>query len=416
MFMGMEEVRRGKEVTDNIGIRGLYRAYVTEAQPKTGARIRAIRNEDENARRISPLKNWDLRTPCRFFISKRHRRAPVLSRSRWTVLSEPATTVARIRKVTTSNSRSFGWSARAEGMKAIVVYNEKAGSVGTRTDGLSSESLREAFAVAGINAEIHGATGTGIDAALREAVAQRPVAVYAGGGDGTVSAAAGFLVDTDIVLGVLPLGTLNHFARDLGVPLAWRDAITVLASAPIRAVDVAEMNGRIFINNCSLGSYAEAVRRRDALRQEKGRGKWRAMIVVSWTVFRELRRLRLQIDTPEGSFALRAPFVLVANNRYTGSVLASSLRPQLDGGRLWLYTTRAHRHAALLRLMWQVLIRRIDAADELEVRSLTETTITVAGGPAPVAADGELLNMKPPLHFKIRPAALRVFAPAHPAA
>ncbi len=296
-------------------------------------------------------------------------------------------------------------------MNAIVVYNEKAGSTGKNPDAPSPESLRAVFVAAGIDAEIRSASGNGLNAALRDAVAQRPSALFVGGGDGTISAAAGVLVDTGITLGIIPLGTLNHFARDIGVPPAWRDAVKALSLAPIRAVDVAEVNGRIFINNCSLGSYAEAVRRRDLLRREKGQGKWRAMMLASWTVFRELRRLRLHIATPDTSFSLRTPFVLVANNRYTGRVLAASLRPRLDEGRLWLYTTRARRHAAMVRLVWQSITRRVDAADALEFHSLTEATITITRTMVPIAADGEVLNLKPPFHFKIRPAALRVLAP-----
>jgi diacylglycerol kinase family enzyme len=212
-------------------------------------------------------------------------------------------------------------------------------------------------------------------------------------------------------LGVLPFGTLNHFARDIGVPLSWREAVSALASAPVKPVDVAEVNGRIFINNCSLGSYADAVRRRDALRRERGHGKWRAMILASWTVFRQLRRLRLQIEMPDVSLNLRTPFVLVSNNRYTGRVLSSSLRPQLDEGQLWIHTTRAHRHGALVRLMWQSIIRRIDEADELEVHAATSAMVKSISGAFPVAADGEVIDVLPPLHFRIRPGALLVLAP-----
>ena len=296
-------------------------------------------------------------------------------------------------------------------MNAIVVYNDKAGVGENGSDSPTPETLREAFAAAGVLAEIHAAHGNDLVAALRQAVEQRPDAVYAGGGDGTIATAATYLVDTGIPLGVIPLGTLNHFARDIGVPIPWREAVPALAAAPIRAVDVAEVNGRIFINNCSLGSYAEAVRRRDGLRRARGLGKWRAMILASWSVFRELRRLRLQIETPDRTVSLRTPFVLVANNRYTGHVLSSSLRPHLNEGRLWLYTTRAHRHLALVRLMWQSLTRRIDAADELEVHSLTEASISISRGSLPVAADGEIIDVQPPLSFRIRPAALLVLAP-----
>ena len=136
------------------------------------------------------------------------------------------------------------------------------------------------------------------------------------------------------------------------------------------------------------------------------------MILASWAVFKELRRLRLQIAIPGETLTLRTPFVLVSNNRYAGRVLASSLRPRLDEGRLWLYTTRARRHGALLRLIWQTLTRKIDEADELEVHAVTEATISLAHGPLPVATDGEVLAVRSPLHFRIRPRALLVLAPS----
>jgi diacylglycerol kinase family enzyme len=298
-------------------------------------------------------------------------------------------------------------------MTTLVIYNAKAGTA-PNNDPPTAESLREAFAAVGVAADIRAVAGSELKKALEQAVTERPDILYVGGGDGTISTAAGVLAGTSVVLGVLPLGTLNHFARDLHIPIGWRDAIAALVSAPVKKVDVAEVNGCVFINNCSLGSYAEAVRRRDALRREKGHGKWFAMLLASWSVFRQLRRLRLHIDTPGQSLTLRTPFVLVSNNRYTGRVLDSSLRPRLDEGRLWLYTTRAHRHAALLRLMWQSLTRRIDAADELEIHDVEEATVTSLRGTLPVATDGELAHVKPPLRFKIRPGALRVLSPAEP--
>lgn len=298
-------------------------------------------------------------------------------------------------------------------MNAIVVYNEQAGGAPRAGSvGANTESLRDAFKEVGINAEVHAVNGKQIQDFVSDAVSRKPDVIFAGGGDGTISAAAARLIDTGMPLGVLPMGTLNHFARDLGLPVEWQAAIVSLASAPAKAIDVAEVNGHIFINNCSIGSYAEAVRHRDALRRKRGLGKWRAMIVASWIVFRELRRLRLQIETPGKSLSLRTPFVLVSNNRYTGRVLASSLRSKLDEGRLWLYTTRAHRHGALIRLIWQTLTRRIDEADELEVHTLTEATINLQRGQLHVAADGEVLDVQSPLHFRIRAAALQVLAPS----
>ena len=300
-------------------------------------------------------------------------------------------------------------------MNAIVVYNDQAGGARAGSDGANPESLRDAFKQVGVNAEVHAVEGKRTQDFVSDAVSRKPDAIFAGGGDGTISAAAGRLIHTGLPLGVLPMGTLNHFARDLVLPVEWRDAIVSLASASVRTIDVAEVNEHVFINNCSIGSYAEAVRHRDALRRKRGLGKWRAMIVASWIVFRELRRLRLYIETPGESLSLRTPFVLVSNNRSTGRVLASSLRPTLDEGRLWLYTTRAHRHGDFIRLIWQTLIRRIDEADELEVHSLTEATINLQRGQLHVAADGEVLDVHTPLRFRIRPAALQVLAPSRAA-
>lgn len=302
-------------------------------------------------------------------------------------------------------------------MNPLLVLNESAGSLNGEHDAVSAADVVTACAAAGINVTLRPALPGELVSTLQSAVRERPDAILVGGGDGSISAAAGCLVDTGIPLGVLPLGTLNHFARDLGLPVAWIEAIACLAKAPRRAVDVGEVNGRIFINNCSLGSYPEAVRQRDALRRRNDIGKWIAMAWATLLVFRRLRRLRLQIEMPAESVALRTPFVFIGNNRYSGHLMDGSLRPRLDGGKLWIYTTRAHRRLTLLRLAWQAFRRRIDAAEALEIRDVTEAMITGATGTSlPIAADGELLELRPPFRFRVRPRALMVLAPINSAA
>ena len=297
-------------------------------------------------------------------------------------------------------------------MKAIVIFNDGAGSVAAPDDPVTARALRDAFAAAGIVTDVRAARGPALASAFRDAIAQHPDALFAGGGDGTISAAAAHLIATGIPLGPLPLGTLNHFVRDLGLPGKWREAIPLLAASHPRAVDVAEVNGRIFINNCSLGSYAEAVRRRDRLRRENGHGKWRAMALAVWSVFRELHRRRFRLVTTGSTRVVHSPFLVVANNRYAGHVLDASLRPCIDERQLWLYSTRARGRGAVLRLLFQALIRPFHDADALDLFPATEVTIEVDPHPLPVAADGELLDVKPPLRFRIRPGALRVLAPS----
>ncbi len=296
-------------------------------------------------------------------------------------------------------------------MKAILVLNTRAGAAPGDNDAPSPEELRHAFAQLGVSLAVFEVNGFGLDDAVRNAIARRPDVILAGGGDGTISAVAGQLAGSDLPLGPLPLGTLNHFVRDLGLPAAWREAARVFATAPVRHVDVAEVNGRIFINNCSLGSYGEAIRRRDALRRERGHGKWRAMAFASWHVFRQLRRFPFRIETPEGVSSLRSPFVVVANNRYSGQIFDASLRPQLDQGRLSIYAARVPTRWSVIRLFAQGLTRQLDEAEDLDVRDATTATISAGPLPLPLACDGEVVTLTPPLHFRILPGALRVLAP-----
>jgi diacylglycerol kinase family enzyme len=295
-------------------------------------------------------------------------------------------------------------------MKVIAILNAEAGTA-AKDDAVTESSLREAFNASGCPADIRLLPPDQIEAALKRAIAERPDALFVGGGDGTVSSTARLLAGTDVPLGILPLGTLNHFAKDLGLPLAWRETIAALARGTVRAVDIAEVNGHLFINNCSIGAYADAVRHREALRDERNHGKWLAMTIASLRVFCELRRIRFRLETGGDEFLLRSPFLVVANNRYDGNILDQSLRERLDEGRLWIYTTRARRHFAVLRMAWQALRHELAAADALDAHPTKNATVHLATPSVSAAVDGEIIELKTPLHFRIRPGGLRVLVP-----
>jgi diacylglycerol kinase family enzyme len=305
-------------------------------------------------------------------------------------------------------------------VRCVVILNEKAGKSGKSGPGATADELRAAFAGAGLEADIRIPGSDQLAETVRAAVAEGPDVIVAGGGDGTVRSVAAALADTGITLGVLPLGTLNHFAKDLQLPMKPAEVVALLVAGSTREVDVGEVNGHVFINNCSLGAYAEAVRRRDRLRQKHGVGKWWAMIRASLDEFRRLRRLRLRISIEQGARsegrngarAVRTPVVVVGNNRYSGHLLSKSLRPRLDAGELWLYTVQARRHLALIRLMLRSLFGRLDEAEHLAAEAGPAFLIESDSGPIPIAADGEVLTLSPPFHFRIRPRALRVVAPS----
>ncbi len=185
-------------------------------------------------------------------------------------------------------------------------------------------------------------------------------AVVAGGGDGTVSCAAGPLAGTGRPLGILPLGTLNHLARDAGIPGDIEEAAAVIAAGHRRAIDVAEVNGRVFVNNSSVGLYPDMVRLREAQQERTGRSKRLAMLSAGLASLRSFRRHRLWISAPGLEAPVRTPLLFVGNNRYQVNLLALGRRERLDEGVLCLYAIRARGRAHLFWAGIRGIFGRLD--------------------------------------------------------
>ncbi len=296
------------------------------------------------------------------------------------------------------------------------MLNAAAGSAGNDR---TAERVRIALEKAGLEPTVLRATGAEIAEVARHAAADpRFPLVVAAGGDGTVSAVAGAVAGTDRALAVLPMGTLNHVAKDLGVPADLDAAARAIASAAPRAVDVAEVNGRVFVNNSSIGVYPRAVRRRERLRARLGRlvSKWLAMAWAMLQVLVRLRPLAVRIGWEGGAAARRTPVVFVGNNRYDTALLATQRRAALDGGRLGVYVARERTRAGLVRLAVRALRRHLDDRDldALDVTSLTLDSRRRRR--LAVSVDGEVVTLRTPIRYRIRPGALRVLAPPPAAA
>ncbi|WP_342451222.1 diacylglycerol/lipid kinase family protein [Piscinibacter koreensis] len=271
-------------------------------------------------------------------------------------------------------------------------------------------SAGEAIArVAGGGAVTLVADGDALDAAVDAALANGCRCIVAGGGDGTISGVAAKLVGRDVVLGVLPLGTLNHFAKDLGLPLDPDAALTVVEAGCATRVDVGEVNGRVFLNNSSLGLYPAIVRHRERQQERLGWGKWPAF---AWATLAALRRypfldVRLRTDgaPPE---ALRTPFVFIGNNAYRMEGMQIGTRDGLADGLLSLYMAQRTGRWGLIRLALHALFRRLEQADDFRMLSTPEVTIETRHRRVPVATDGEVTLLEAPLRYRIRPLALQV--------
>jgi diacylglycerol kinase family enzyme len=235
--------------------------------------------------------------------------------------------------------------------------------------------------------------------------------VLVGGGDGTVSHAASLLVNRELALGILPLGTFNHFAKDAGIPLKLDEALSVAIDGPIERFDIGELNGQIFLNNSSLGLYPLIVRLREQ-HPMRGPAKWAIAAWAIWRKVRKPRELTVRLEVSGERAVHRTPIVMVSNNAYQIEGLDAASRQSLRDGVLAIYIVKGEARRHLLRLVWRIVRGR---ASDGELEVLTTGAATIEPGPpdAPVevVVDGEIIRFQSPLEYRIRPRALRVRVP-----
>jgi diacylglycerol kinase family enzyme len=295
-------------------------------------------------------------------------------------------------------------------LRCAVILNTTAG--GGAED--VAERVRTAFAAAGVAATIlTPAGGELVELARRAASDPAFDVIVAAGGDGTVSAVAGALAGSEKPLAVLPVGTLNHFAKDLGIPPDLEVAAASIASAERRRVDVGEVNGRVFVNNSSIGVYPRVVRERERLRAHVGAflGKWLAMAWAAAGVLFRLRPLSVRIRWSGGEVPRRTTFVFVGNNRYDTAAVATQRREALDRAVLGVYVGKERTRLGLVRLALRAIAGGVDGRhlEALEVRDLE---LESRSRSLHVAVDGEVVRMAPPIRYRIRPGALLVLTPS----
>ena len=234
--------------------------------------------------------------------------------------------------------------------------------------------------------------------------------IVAAGGDGTVNSVASAVVDTGKVLGVLPLGTLNHFARDLGIPFDPQAAAETIVAGHTTEVDVGEVNNRVFLNNSSLGLYPVIVRERKK-HERLGLRKWPAFV---WAAIQALRRypfLDITLRVNGELLDRTTPFVFIGNNEYAMDSFNIGLRDRLDKGVLSIYIIDRTTRWGLINLALRALFGRLrDHKDFLAIHS-DQVKIETARKRLRVAFDGEIEPMQTPLRYRVRTRALRVIVP-----
>lgn len=292
----------------------------------------------------------------------------------------------------------------------VVLLNAAAGALRSDPEAFVAR-VRAALAPMEIAAEVRVVEGRRIGAVAREAVRTGPDVIVAGGGDGTIRSVAQALVGTPVRLAVLPLGTLNHFSKDASLPQELEAALALLATGTARACDVGWVNGRVFLNNSSVGLYPQLVRDREWWQRRHGWGKWRAFAIAFVRVFLRFPLLRLGLHARRRHGERLTPVLFVGNNEYALERRSFGGRARLDAGRLWVYVVRVTSRLSLVRLALRLAFGSRRPFREVEVQAVPEIWIHSRRRLLRVALDGEVERLAPPLHYRVLPGALQLVAP-----
>jgi diacylglycerol kinase family enzyme len=274
------------------------------------------------------------------------------------------------------------------------------------------EPLLEPLAAAGLDPEFRVIRKSSALPFEARRARDRSATVIAAGGDGTITTVAEALAGSACALGIVPLGTFNFFARSLGLPEDPQAAVAALVDGTPTAVDVAEVNGRLFLNNASLGLYPALLERREAAYARFGRSR----LTAYWSALRLLctydRPSRLRITMDERATYLRSPMVFLARNAYQleqfGMVEGAELIRQ---GKMALYIAPELRRWRLLLFALKMALRRAQPYRDFLLEGVQEVLIETRAQRRTIARDGERAKMRAPFQFRIRPGALRVIVP-----
>lgn len=295
--------------------------------------------------------------------------------------------------------------------KFTVFINASAGTAKARGKGDLRALFVEAFSKHGVEADIRFPSGEAFAADIGAALERKPDGIIVGGGDGTIRTAASVLAGSSVPLGVLPLGTLNHFAKDLGLPLELEAAIGIISGGHTRRIDVAAVNDEIFINNSSIGIYPFLVLDRERMQEDEGKQKWHAAALAAVRALRKfpLRRLRVRVENETALH--KSPIIFVGNNHYGLEPGNLGKRERLDEGELSIHIAKVETRKGFLMLVLRGMFGRLRASRDLQILKGRSAEITSSTSRLPVALDGEVEFLNPPLRYAIRSQALRVFVP-----
>lgn len=297
-------------------------------------------------------------------------------------------------------------------MRFLAVLNRDGGTLRTADIAAFCERATKMLESRDHKVTVEIVRGRDVAAALKEAAAARNVdVVLAGGGDGTISAAAAALMGRKKALAVLPAGTMNLFARSLGIPLSLDKAVAAFAEGKVRAVDLASANGRPFVHQFSVGLHAKMVDLRSRMPFASRWGKIRASMKAAYSTVMKPPSMRVEIDLGEALLETRTTGIGITNNLFGEGTLPYARDPA--GGVLGIYVTVAQERSELLRFFAKMALGKWSDNDQVVIHEAEEARLRIVSRRfrKHCVIDGELERLERETLLKIHPKALNVLVP-----
>lgn len=300
-----------------------------------------------------------------------------------------------------------------DSMSYLVLINAKAGTVRDCGAAALKSDIESAFSAQGARAEIRMLHPRRLNKEIRQAIddSADERAIIVGGGDGTLSAAAAMLAQSDKPLGVLPLGTMNLFARAIGIPLEPSEAIETLIGAVPAKIDLLEIGRQKVLMHASIGLQPKIIRMREAMPYKTRFARMLNGIIAWIRVTRRLQRIRIRWQSQENSVERIASAILISNNILPEEAGEVPVSHNLDGGEVAIYVTASNKRHELVQLALATSLGAWRASDLVEEFRLQSAEIGSSKKSLLVSVDGEVVRFRTPFQVKVVPRSLTVLMP-----
>jgi YegS/Rv2252/BmrU family lipid kinase len=294
-------------------------------------------------------------------------------------------------------------------MKAALIVNSSAGKFVNSKNLLND--FKMLFARHNIDILSYDLKKENIEEIIDDAARKNIETIIVAGGDGTLRSVAQVIEGRKFILGIIPAGTLNHFARDLGIPFDTEEAVKVVSERNFTDVDAGCVNGLFFLNNASLGLYPRTVKKRDEQVETLGRNKWAALVFAFAGIFRRFPLFTVELELEGKRIRRTSPVIFIGNNFYEMNLFSLGTREKLNEGKLCLYIVRCKNRWRFFVMLVHIVFNRLDQNKDFESYVTGKLNIITKKKKITAALDGEVMKLENKIHIQSLPKAIKVLVP-----